>query len=93
MLKDYLPDNVRVFSTEEVMGWKISSIKTGYQGISFSMRNGKSTMKITSGLLGRHQVAPVAYVAAIAHNLGLSKKQIEDGCQKTMPFQHRMQQK
>jgi UDP-N-acetylmuramoyl-tripeptide--D-alanyl-D-alanine ligase len=55
------------------------------------MKKGKSTLLIKTGLLGRHQVAPVALGVALAHELGLSKKQIEAGCAKVKPFEHRMQ--
>jgi UDP-N-acetylmuramoyl-tripeptide--D-alanyl-D-alanine ligase len=41
--------------------------------------------------LGRHQVGPLAVVAAVAHAFGLTQQQIQDGMAKTRPFEHRME--
>ena len=61
-------------------------------GTSFTLSNGrKSTLKLSSAVLGRHQVGPLAIVAALAHELGLSKRQIEAGISKIKPYEHRMQ--
>jgi len=91
MLQEYIPKNSNRFSRKAVMGWKISSIEVSFSGIEFIMKKSKQTMHIKSGLLGAHQVAPIAYVAALAHELGLTIKQIETGCSKTKAFDHRMQ--
>jgi UDP-N-acetylmuramoyl-tripeptide--D-alanyl-D-alanine ligase len=55
------------------------------------MKKGKKTLTIKAGLLGRHQVAPVAFGAALSDAMGLSKTQIESGCSHIAPFEHRMQ--
>lgn len=80
-----------VFSDKEVMGWKVKSVKVGYEGTRFEMQNKKKTINVHSGLLGRHQVAPLAFTAALAHDLGISIKDIEAGLEKTTPYEHRMQ--
>ena len=55
------------------------------------MKKGGKTLKIKSQLLGKHQVGPLAVVAAIADRLGLDAQQIEAGVSKIEPFEHRMQ--
>jgi UDP-N-acetylmuramoyl-tripeptide--D-alanyl-D-alanine ligase len=80
-----------LYSASGVAGWKISDITVTLQGTSFKMTKDKTTLDITSGLIGRHLVGPLATVAAIAKELGLTKKQIEAGMAKTKPFEHRME--
>lgn len=79
------------FSGKEVLGWKIGKVKVGYDGTTFEMTKKKQKIHVSSGLLGRHLVAPLALTAALARELGLSVEQIERGLAKTMPYEHRMQ--
>lgn len=79
------------FSDKETLGWKIKNVRVGYSGTSFVMQKKKETINVHSGLLGRHQVAPLALVAALADKFGLKTKDIEAGLAKTIPFEHRMQ--
>lgn len=91
LLQKYAPKKAEKFSSKEVMGWKISQVVVSVTQSTFTMKKGKETLHITTGLLGRHQVAPIAFGAALAHELGLTAKQIEAGCAKVKPFEHRMQ--
>ena len=79
------------FSANEVLSWKIKSVKVGYEGTSFEMHKKQKTIEVSSGLIGRHQVAPLALAAALAYELGLKITDIEAGLAKTTPFEHRMQ--
>jgi UDP-N-acetylmuramoyl-tripeptide--D-alanyl-D-alanine ligase len=89
--QDYIKDNHTRYSAEAVGQWKVVKPQVDFDGVRFDLKKGKQTLHLHSGLLGRHQIGPLAAVAAIAHDLGLSKKQIEDGVGKTVPFEHRMQ--
>jgi len=82
---------VPTYGQREVKGWHISDIKVDYDGTNFVMKEGDETLKLHSHLLGRHQVGPLAAVAALAHDLGMSAAQIEAGIAKTKPFEHRME--
>ena len=55
------------------------------------MKKNSVTFHLKSGLLGRHQIGPLAFAAALAHKLGLSKHAIESGVAMTIPYEHRMQ--
>lgn len=79
------------YDSKKVMGWTITGIKIEPHQTSFVMKKGKDTMNLSSGLLGKHQVGPLALVAALARDLGLTKKQVESGVAKTVPFEHRME--
>ena len=90
-VKDFLKPDMHTYDHKLVLGWKISDIKLDFTGIKFVMKKGTETLHLHSGLLGRHQVGPLAVVAALAHKLGLTKSQIEKGISKTTAFEHRMQ--
>ncbi|MGI9027330.1 MAG: Mur ligase family protein [Candidatus Saccharimonadales bacterium] len=79
------------YSADGVLGWATSGVKVEYSGTSFVMKKAKKTINVKSGLLGAHQVGPLALSAALADRLGLSIAQIEAGLAKTTPFEHRMQ--
>jgi len=91
MLKPYIKEYMKTFGVNSVMGWNISKVLVSVQETKFTMKKGKKIMYIKSNLLGRHQVAPLALVAALSDKLGLSRQEIESGCAKTLPFEHRMQ--
>jgi UDP-N-acetylmuramoyl-tripeptide--D-alanyl-D-alanine ligase len=84
------PDNV-VYTQEGVLGWRVSGIATRIDGTQFVMQKGKEKMELASGLLGRHQVGPLALAAALARELGLKPAEIAAGIAKTKPYEHRME--
>lgn len=88
---NYQTSDYKSYRSNGVMGWKIGDVKVDYDGTSFVMTKGKQKIKAKSGLLGEHQVGPLAFVAALSHELGLPIKSIEKGLAKTQPYEHRMQ--
>jgi UDP-N-acetylmuramoyl-tripeptide--D-alanyl-D-alanine ligase len=81
----------QLYSEKNALGWKISGVQVDISGVRFAMQKGKHTLALASGLLGRHQVGPLALTAALAHEFGLEREQIEAGIAKTKPFEHRME--
>lgn len=90
-LKPFIKDKHHVYTQQKVLDWKISNIKVDLKGVTFTMKQGSKVMNLASGLLGRHQVAPLALAAALARELGMDKAETERGIAKTRPFEHRMQ--
>ena len=84
------PDHI-IFDAEGAGDWKVSEAETSLDGTSFKLTRGKEKLKLRSPLLGMHQVGPLAAAAVIAHQLGLTAKQIEQGVANTSPFDHRLQ--
>ena len=82
--------SVPTYGPEGIKDWAISNIKVDYDGTSFIMTHKDTKLDLKSQLLGRHQVGPLAAVAALAFDLGLTPEQIEAGVAKTEPFEHRM---
>ena len=81
----------QLYSDKGALGWKVSNVRVGLDGTRFIMQKGADKLELHSRLLGRHQVGPLAFAAAFAHQLGLSKTQIKAGIAETKPFEHRME--
>ena len=90
-LKEFIKPAYNKYDSKKVMGWAITDIDIQPHQTSFIMEKGRDIMKLSSGILGKHQVGPLALVAALARDLGLTKKQVESGIAKTVPFEHRME--
>jgi UDP-N-acetylmuramoyl-tripeptide--D-alanyl-D-alanine ligase len=73
------------------LGWRVDDVVSNMTGIRFSLKKGKYTLRLTSGLLGKHQLGPLSLAAALAHEFGLTPEEITAGIAKTQPFEHRMQ--
>ena len=81
----------QLYNQKNALGWKITGIRVNLDGTRFTMQKGKQKLVLHSGLLGRHQIGPLALVAALAHEFGLTEKQIQKGIAETKPFEHRME--
>ncbi len=81
----------QLYSEKGVLGWKVTNIEVSLEGLQFRMQKGTEKMDLRSALVGRHQVGPLAFVAALAHQFGLTKEQIQTGIAAVAPYEHRMQ--
>lgn len=90
-LQPFIKEYYEPFGVDGCLGWKVSDIKIGLDGTDFSLKKDKQMLKLHSGLVGRHQVGFLAFVAALAMQLGLKAEHVVDGIAKTKPFEHRMQ--
>jgi UDP-N-acetylmuramoyl-tripeptide--D-alanyl-D-alanine ligase len=88
---DFMSKDMLAYDAKEALGWSISGIKISSDGTAFTMKQGKHKLRLQSGLLGRHQVGPLAFAAAFGLRLGMTDKQVEAGVAKVVPFEHRMQ--
>lgn len=87
----FFEDSYQQFDTNGALGWKVGKVKISLEGTSFELKKGAKTLSLESGLVGRHQVGFLAFVAAFGLQLGLTSKQVQAGIDKTKPFEHRMQ--
>lgn len=90
-LLPFVKPSYKLYTAKGVLGWRVSNIKIGLDGTSFTMEKGEERFELKSGLLGRHNIGPLAFAAALAHEFGLTKEQIKAGIAATKPFEHRMQ--
>jgi UDP-N-acetylmuramoyl-tripeptide--D-alanyl-D-alanine ligase len=88
---DFIEKHDECYDQKGALGWKVNAVTTDITGLHFTLKKDKKTLHLKSGLIGRHQVGPLAFVAAFAERLGMNLKQIEEGIAQTKPFEHRMQ--
>ncbi len=79
------------YNQSGALGWETSKVKVGVESLDFKLQKGKQELQLHSQLIGRHQIGPLSLVAALAHEFGLSNKQIIDAISDVKPFEHRMQ--
>lgn len=89
--QSFIEKEFHIYDRSGALGWKVSGVKLSIEGTHFTLTKGNETLRLHSQLLGRHQLGPLSLAAALAHDLGLSDKQIIAGINKTAPFEHRMQ--
>jgi UDP-N-acetylmuramoyl-tripeptide--D-alanyl-D-alanine ligase len=90
-IKPFIQDHQVHFDETGALGWKISAVKVGLDGTSFTLTKGKHRIALHSQLVGRHHVPTLAFVAALALQIGLTPEQVKAGVAKTRPYEHRMQ--
>ena len=61
---------VRVYDANGALGWRVKDLELTPTTTSFTLAKGKQNLKLTSGLLGQHQVGPLSIAAAFALELG-----------------------
>lgn len=89
--RPFIKKAYEMFDETGALGWKVKGVKAGLDGTSFTLEKGAKSLKLKTGLIGRHQLGFVALAAALALRLGLSEKQVRDGVAETKSFEHRMQ--
>ncbi len=89
--KPFIKSSYNVFDRHNALGWKVERAHVSLSGIGFVMTKASQELELHSNLIGRHQVGYLAFVAALALELGLSSEQVQHGIAKTKPFEHRMQ--
>jgi len=90
-IKPFLKSGYELFDQKGALGWQVSKVRIGLDGTDFTLTKGKQSLALHSGLVGRHQIGYLSFVAALALQLGLTKQQVTTGLAKTAPFEHRMQ--
>ena len=89
--KPFITSAFELYDHHGALGWNASEIAVSIEGTSFTLSKGTKKLHLKSGLIGRHHVGYLAFVAAFAMQLGLTEDQVEKGIAKTKPFEHRMQ--
>jgi UDP-N-acetylmuramyl pentapeptide synthase len=90
-VQPFISETMRRYDGHGALGWKVSGVRITASGTTFSLKKGKQKLRLSSGLLGRHSVGPLALAAAFALELGMTPAQVEKGVAKTRPYEHHMQ--
>ncbi len=92
LLVSHLKHGYKQYSVEGCGDVTITNIGLEVTKTEFTLQfTGGQPAAAVTGLLGRHNMGPLAAAADIARLLGLNEQQILAGLAKTMPFEHRMQ--
>lgn len=89
--ENFIKERYQLYNVTGALGWKVSAVRITLEGTNFTLKKGKRTLHLHSGLLGKHQIGPLSLAAALGAEFGLDDTQIEQGIAKTAPFEHRMQ--
>lgn len=87
----YAKSTHHLYTHKGIEGWKVGKYVQTITETQFVLSKGTKKIHVKSGLLGAHQVGPLALVAVLALDLGLTVKQVEAGLSKTTAFEHRLQ--
>lgn len=79
------------YDRDGALGWKVSKVDLTVHGMSFVLSKGRQKLQLKTGLVGEHLIGPIAFAAALAHELGLTNEQIIRGVASAKPHPHRMQ--
>ena len=90
-IENFMKERYQAYTQAGALGWKVQDVRVNLDGTRFTLKKGKRTLHLHSGLIGVHQVGPLSLAAALAADLGLTDEQTEAGIEKTAPFEHRMQ--
>jgi len=91
LVKQYKNKSKLWFDRGGAAGWKATKRSTSIEGTSFTLKKGKDSLEIQTGLIGDHTVGVTSAVAALAAELGVGPKDIEAGMRRVLPFEHRME--
>lgn len=89
--KPFLRPSYETYDHKGALGWKVSGVEIDITGTRFTLSKGSRQLKLRSSLLGRHNVGPLGFAAALAADFGMADKDITGAIAKTAPFEHRMQ--
>lgn len=90
LLGAYIAPGDQTYGLDGGKTWKVSDVHITAERTEFSLTYKEKTLALRSKLLGRHQVAPLALVAVIAFDMGLTVEKIEAANEAIKPYEHRM---
>lgn len=90
-LAEFIHQPYHTYDSKEALGWQVIKADVVSSGTKLTIKKGNKKFSFRSGLVGRHYVGSLAFVAALALELGLNETEISKGMAKTKPFEHRMQ--
>lgn len=91
MIGNYTKGDFIPYDRDGALGWKIQAIKVEITGLTFEMSKENQLLVLHSKLLGRHNLGPLALVAALAVEHGMSTESVQAAVEATKPYEHRMQ--
>ncbi len=91
LLRQHVRDTDVVYDEKGGPEWHNSDVRITATATKFKTNLHNRSLEIVSRLPGRHQVAPLSFVAAFAAMLGVPEKDICQAIEDILPYEHRMQ--
>lgn len=91
LVKKYKPTQCVIFDGKSVNGWRVSEASTAVSGTEFTLSKANVEIHAQTSLIGLHTIGVTAAAMVIAHELGVSVAQIEQGLRNVRAFEHRME--
>jgi UDP-N-acetylmuramoyl-tripeptide--D-alanyl-D-alanine ligase len=86
----YAKKNHLLYTNQGIGSWKVSNVKVGLEGTSFTLGDKDTQLKLKTKLVGRHLIGPIVLAAYLGYVYDLTPQQITAGVAKIEPFEHRM---
>lgn len=74
-------------------GWAVYEVKVAINYTSFELERCGEQIKLSSGLVGRHNIGPLVLAVSLALNMEVSKKAIQKAIEGLKPYEHRLEPK
>ena len=74
-----------------MLGWKIDNILVSINETRFTLKKANESIEITTSLIGRHNIGPIAAATLLSLELGVTKENILKKIASISPHPHRMQ--
>ena len=89
--ENFMRPKFNKYSKSGVNGWTVSNIKTSISGTTFKISKGKTSLDLSTSLIGEHHIGGLVLATSLALEFGLSEEQVIAGVARTTPYEHRMQ--
>lgn len=86
--KHRLPRGVVSYRPGGALGWQILDYRLVGDHVTVNLRKRKRQLELTTGVVGRHMVAPLLLTVALALKLGMSERQLAKGVAACRPLPH-----
>lgn len=86
-------NNYFVYGSKDSFDCKIENIVSNRYGSEFTLKLKDTELKLTTKLLGKHNIINIAGAAALAYDLGVNEKDIQFAVASLKPYEHRLELK
>jgi UDP-N-acetylmuramoyl-tripeptide--D-alanyl-D-alanine ligase len=93
IIKTNAHSSVILYGSDENLSFRAENIVGGRNGAEFDLILGEEIVRVSTKLLGKHNVLNIVGAAALAYTMGVSSKDISFAISRLTPTQHRLEMK
>jgi UDP-N-acetylmuramyl pentapeptide synthase len=91
ILRAYVASSDSCYDEQGALSWQVQQVAVSTEGTHFRLVKGREKLDMKSHLLGRHQIAPIAFAVAFALYCGVPHQKAARAIETVFPYAHRMQ--